>query len=142
MTTARVRAEQAGAAVAEAVLLAPALLTVLLVVVYAGQLSHVEAQVRSAASASARAASLAQTAPAAQAAAAATAADDLAQAGVVCTDRQVTADVSGLGPGGQVTAEVACTMSLGELTGLGLPGARTVTASSTMPVDTYRGGGG
>ncbi len=49
-------------------------------------------------------------------------------------------DTAQLQPGGQVTAEVSCQLGLSDIAGFGLPGSRTVRATSTAVVDTYRGG--
>ena len=48
-------------------------------------------------------------------------------------------DVGGFGRGGTVTATVSCRVELSDLGLVFLPGATTVTASSTAPVDTWRG---
>ena len=38
-------------------------------------------------------------------------------------------------------ATVSCVVRLADLVDLALPGQKTVTATATAPVDTYRGGG-
>ena len=48
-------------------------------------------------------------------------------------------DVGGFGRGGTVTATVSCRVELSDLGLVFLPGATTVTANSTAPVDTWRG---
>ena len=47
--------------------------------------------------------------------------------------------VGGFGRGGTVTATVSCRVELSDLGLVFLPGATTVSASSTAPVDTWRG---
>ena len=55
----------------------------------------------------------------------------------VCAHPDITIDTSQLHPGGQVTATVGCTVPLGDLLLLKLPGTDTVDATSSSVVDTY-----
>ncbi|WP_410658359.1 TadE/TadG family type IV pilus assembly protein [Amycolatopsis sp. lyj-112] len=127
-----------GSVTAEAVLLAPVLVMLLVftaVVVHRG----VDARLRldGAAHQAARAATLHRTTPAAAAAARDTAGAALAQAGVVCRD--VTTTMSGtLAPASAVTVQVRCTVDFGQAVLLGVPGGKTLVSSASEVVDTYR----
>ena len=126
----------------EAALVAPAMLVLMLLVVYAGRAASADADIASAAARAARAASQAADPFGADTAARQTAIANLATAGIVCTNVRVATDTGRLQPGGSVTVTVGCQVSNADLTLLAVPGARWSTSSSTQPVDTYRGGGG
>ncbi|SEG90728.1 TadE-like protein [Thermomonospora echinospora] len=49
----------------------------------------------------------------------------------------IVTDTGNWGPGGRVTVTVTCTVGLGDLAFLGLPGSRTFTGSAVAPIDTY-----
>jgi Flp pilus assembly protein TadG len=131
---------QDGSIAVEAAVLAPVLLVLMLLVVYAGRAAQADADVRSAAARAARAASLTGDADAATAAARTTATANLATAGIDCrtADIAVTADIRA---GGTVTVAVACQVSNTDLALLAVPGTRWSRSSSTQVVDTFRGGG-
>jgi Flp pilus assembly protein TadG len=131
---------QDGTIAVETAVLAPALLVLMLLVVFAGRAAHADADVRSAAARAARAASLAADADAAAAAARATAAANLQTAGIECGATEVSATVDDFRAGGTVTVRVACQISNADLTLLAVPGSRWSSASATQPVDRYRGG--
>jgi Flp pilus assembly protein TadG len=138
----RLRREEGGSVTVEAALVAPALLVLMLLVVYAGRASSTDADIASAAARAARAASQAADPAGADTAARQTAIANLATAGIVCTDMRVATDTGRLQPGGSVTVTVGCQVSNADLALLAVPGSRWSTASSTQPVDAYRGGGG
>lgn len=131
--------EERGALAVEAAIVAPVLLVLMLLVVYAGRASQADADVRSAAARAARAASLTGDAAAARQAAERVVEANLATAGVVCraTDVRVAADIRA---GGAVSVTVGCEVSNADLAMLAVPGSRWSTATSTQVVDTYRGG--
>jgi Flp pilus assembly protein TadG len=131
-----------GSVTVEAALVAPALLVLMLLVVYAGRAASADADIASAAARAARAASQAADAAGADTAARQTAIANLATAGIVCTHVRVATDTARLQPGGSVTVTVGCQVSNADLALLAVPGSRWSTSSSTQPVDTYRGGGG
>ena len=134
----RLRADDGTLAV-EAAIVAPVLLVLMLLVVYAGRAASTDADVRSAAARAARAASLTGDLAAAEAAATDIAVANLATAGIACatTDIRVTADIRA---GGTVTVAVGCEVSNTDLAMLAVPGTRWSTATATQVVDTYRGG--
>ena len=132
---------QDGSIAVEAAVLAPVLLVLMLLVVYAGRAAQTDADVRSAAARAARAASLTGDVEAATAAATATATANLATAGTICAQTDVTVGVTDFQAGGSVTVEVACQVLNADLLLLAVPGSRWSTAASVQPVDTFRGGG-
>jgi Flp pilus assembly protein TadG len=129
-----------GTLAVEAAVVAPALLVLMLLVVYAGRAAQADADVRSAAARAARAASLAGDPAAAEAAAVTIATANLATAGIDCrtVDLAVTAQVRA---GGTVTVTVGCEVANTDLALLAVPGTRWSSATATQVVDTYRGGG-
>ncbi|MFI8515385.1 TadE/TadG family type IV pilus assembly protein [Streptomyces sp. NPDC085460] len=144
-TAARLRGDRGDVAI-EAVIVVPLLLALALVVLAGARLSLAGQTVDAAAQAAARAASLERTPAAGQSAAQTAAAAVLAQDDQPCTSSSVRATTSGLnaGPGttSTVTVTVSCRVPIGDLLLFGGgPGARTMTASFTSVVDTYRGRG-
>jgi Flp pilus assembly protein TadG len=129
----------AGSSTAEAALVAPLLVAVLLFVVLCGRLVSAQMDLDAAASAAARAASLTRSDSAARAEADRTARETLAARGVTCQQVAVSVSTGGLQPGGAVTVTVSCTVPLADLALLSVPGSRTVQASATSPIDVWRG---
>jgi Flp pilus assembly protein TadG len=127
-----------GSSTAEAVLLTPLFVAVLLLVVLCGRLVTAKMDLQAAASAAARSASIARSDTAARAEADRTARDTLAARGITCQQISVTVATGGLRPGGAVTVTVACTVPLADLALLAVPGSRTVQATATSPVDVWR----
>lgn len=130
-----------GSVTSEAVLVAPILVMLLVflaVVVHRG----VDARLRldDVAHQAARAASLHRGTTAAIAAARDTATTALAQAGVVCRDMS-TSTTTTAAPGGTVSVVVRCTVDFGQALLLGVPGDKTLQATATEVIDTYRSGG-
>ncbi|WP_062204457.1 TadE family protein [Streptomyces sp. NBRC 109706] len=123
-----------GSASLELVLLTPVLILLTMLVVGLGRVADVRIRVEDAAHHAARAASLAYDTERAQHAAHQAAGAALAG----CAQHFVNLDHDGLLPGSTVTATVSCRSDLTDLVGTGLPGALTLTATSTSPVDTYR----
>ncbi len=133
-------ADERGSLAVELSVLAPILIAFMLLVVFAGRVAQVEADVRSAAQEGARAASLRASPASAEAAARATVAENLAVSGVACPSAVVTVDASELRAGGQVGVTVRCTTSFSDLAMVGAPGARDFESTAVEVVDTYRGG--
>jgi hypothetical protein len=96
-------------------------------------------QVDSAAQQAARAACLARDPATATSDADATATTALASENLTCAGLAVNADLSDFQPGGQVTVQVTCAVSVSGLALLHLPGSRTLTYRFTAPIDVYRG---
>jgi len=129
-----------GSVTVELVLLAPVLLAVLGLIVGLGRIADAGGLVTGAARDGARAASLARTPAAAAAAARTAAAGDLTDAGLACPGLDVAADTAAFVPGGLVRVTVRCTVRLADLAVPGLPGTRTLTATSAAPLERYRSG--
>lgn len=131
-----------GSASLELVILAPALLLILSVIIFAGRVAIAGQSVQQAAEEAARTASLARSRGDANTTAAAAARDTLAQQGLECTAVTVNVDTSGfnapIGQPATVTATVTCPVKVGDLMIPGLPGTRTVKATASSPIDEWR----
>lgn len=126
-----------GSIAVELVILTPLLLVLLLFVVGLGRIAHASGEVDVAAADAARTASLLRAPLAAKAAG-----EQAARAhldGESCRTLDVDIDTTRLRPGGLVTATVRCTAALARLGLAGFPGARTFTATVSVPIDAYRG---
>jgi Flp pilus assembly protein TadG len=135
----RPQSREHGSAAAELVLVTPFLVLLLLFAVAAGRLVQARLEVDSAAQQAARAASLARTPAAASAQAQEVAQSALAGQSVTCDPAVITPDTGDFVPGGEVTVQVSCTVHLSDLSLLHIPGAETLTATFTAPIDVYRG---
>jgi Flp pilus assembly protein TadG len=127
-----------GSASVELAVIAPALVILMLLVVYAGRAADTDALVTRAAGAAARAASLRQHPTDAAADAHATATENLASAGIACDPLDVDVDLADFRAGGTVTVTVSCHVPNSDMALLGLPGTRTFTATSVEVIDRYR----
>jgi Flp pilus assembly protein TadG len=123
----------------ELVLLTPVVVVVLLFVVLCGRVGRAEGVVADAARAAARAGSLRADPAAARADADALTRRYLAQRAVACPAPVLDVDAD-VRPGGRVRVRLTCRVSLSSLTGLGLPGAVSVSADAVEVVDRYRAG--
>lgn len=135
------RSGDRGSVAVETAVVAPALIILLLLVVFAGRVSQAEAAVQRAASEASRAASLEFDAAAATEAAQSTVAANLASSQVVCSNLETDIDVTDLVPGGRVSVTVRCEAPMSDLALLGVPGQRTMSATSIEIVDRYRADG-
>jgi Flp pilus assembly protein TadG len=133
----RARAEH-GVTAVEFVLITPILVVVLLFVVGLGRMAHARHQVESMAADAARAASLERNTALAGDRGRQMATRSMGASGLSCAAVHVSVDVSSYRPGGVVTATVTCTAALSDVALAGLPGRRTFTATSTVPIETYR----
>lgn len=131
--------EQRGSAAVELVLVTPVLIALMLFVVAGGRLVSARADVDAAARDSARAASIARSPATAEQEGATAAQANLTDRGVSCRTLTVTIDTSEFRPGGTVAATVSCDVELADLTGLGLPGRRTLSSRFVEPIDAFRG---
>lgn len=137
--TSVLRRDERGSAAAELTLLTPLLILLLLFVVLCGRLADTKLRINDVAHQAARAATLARTPSQATANAQSTASAALASAGITCQSLTVSTDTQGLKPGSTVTVTVSCTVGLGDLAMLGVPGSRTFESSFSSPVDVWRG---
>lgn len=138
MTTTDRWRDESGSVAVETVLIVPIIILLLLFAVFGGRLVGAKNQVVGVAQDAARAASLRDDPGQGTAAAVHTAEAALREAGLACSRRRITVDVSHFTPGGFVRVQVSCTASLSDLTLLGVPGSRTFSATATEPIDTYR----
>ena len=131
-----------GSATIEAVIGVPAFLLFVGLIIFAGRVAVAHQAVESAAAAAARSASIARTQQEAVSDARSAAAGSLTDQDVHCVTHQVELDTTGfavpVGTPAKVTARVTCLVDLADLTVPGVPGTRSVTASMSSPVDTYR----
>lgn len=129
----------AGSSTAEMAVLAPLLMMFVLLVVLCGRIVSAQMDLDAAASSAARSASISRTQSTARAEAQSNALATLAARGVTCPNPNVNISTGGFQAGGTVTVTVSCRVPLSDLLLLGVPGSRTVTASSTSPIDEWRG---
>ena len=126
----------------ELVVRAPALLLLVGLLAVAGRVTLAGGTVEQAALDAARTASVSRTPAAARSVALATATQTLSASGLTCTQVTVEVNTGGfavpVGLPATVSATVRCPVRLGDLGLPGLPGSRTVTATATSPLDTYR----
>ena len=136
------RRSEGGSAPLEAAIGLPAFLLFMGLILFAGRVAIATQAVDSAAAQAARTASIARTQTTAQDTAHAAATATLTDQHVNCTHTTVHVDTRGFtAPVGQpatVTATVSCAVNLADLAVPGVPGARTVTATASSPIDTYR----
>ena len=140
------RRRESGSAAIEAAVGLPAFMLFVALVILAGRLAVATQAVEASASEAARVASIARTQGAAASGAATAATSSLANQNLHCVRSTVTVNTAGfdvpVGTPAQVTATVACVVNLADLSRPGVPGTRTVTATATSPIDTYRERGG
>ena len=140
---ARPTRDERGSATVEAVIGVPAFLPVTALLVLAARIATATQVVKAPASAAARAASIARTAASARTEATTAARHSLTNQDLACTSTSVTLDTNAfgapIGTAGQVSATVTCALPLGDLGVPGLAGTKTITATMSSPLDTYRG---
>ncbi|MDQ6615253.1 MAG: pilus assembly protein [Actinomycetota bacterium] len=130
-----------GSAAVELVLITPVLLLLMMFALVAGRFALARNQVIEAARDAAREASTWPTARAATGAGVQRGLDSLHAGKVSCQGPQVVIDASRLHPGGEVVADVRCTVALDDVLGMRIVGARTFSARAVAVVDTFRSGG-
>ena len=126
-----------GTSTVELVVLTPVVLMMLCLILGLGRAADARGRLVGAVRDAARAASVAPTAAAAVTAARFTALADLEGAGLECTNPRISTDTRAWHPGGQVSVTIRCTLDLSALVVSGLPGRHTLTADTTVPLDTY-----
>ncbi|CCH75951.1 putative membrane protein [Nostocoides japonicum T1-X7] len=136
------RDRERGSAVIEAVIVVPAFMLFVGLIVFAGRVAIANQAVGSAATEAARAASIARTQSQATGSAETAATNALGNQRVNCRRTTVSVDTSGfaspVGTPASVRATVTCVVNLSDLSVPGVPGTRTVIATMTSPLDTYR----
>jgi hypothetical protein len=121
-----------------AVLVLPIAAIMAVFAIFCTRLAAMRLDLNSAASAAARAASLARTVPAAHTAATDAARANLAGHQRTCDPLVVTVDSTDFRRGGRVAVTLSCRLSTARLTGLGLPGTLTGSATAHAVIDTHR----
>lgn len=134
----RLRRDERGSLSVEMVALTPLLVGCILTIAGGARFVDAADQVQATAAIAARAASLEPTAPEASAAGRAAAQRALADRGQSCVDLDVSVDVESFVAGGAVHTTVTCRAELSDLVGFGLPGSRTFTGSSVVPLERHR----
>lgn len=127
-----------GQAIAELVIVAPVLLLVVLLMIGVGRIDSAQGDVQAAARAGVQAAAVQSDASEAQAQASGAVTATLTGAGLACPSREVITDTSHFTAGGWVSVTVTCVTSLADVTVPGVPGTKTLSATSTAPIDPYR----
>lgn len=131
-----------GSAAIEAAIVVPALGLFIALIIAGGRITMAHQAVEAAATEAARTASISRTHEGASRDAYATANATLTNHDLRCTTTQVNVDTTGFaqstGTPAAVTATVTCQVNLSDLAIPGLPGTRTITATMTSPIDTYR----
>ena len=127
-----------GSLTVELVVLTPVVVMFALATLAFGRLSQARQQVVEAAQAGAQAAAIGSDATDAQQAARTAASTGILASDHTCANPQISTNVDHFVPGGYVVVEVTCHVELSDLLVPGLPGATTVQASSTAPLDPYR----
>ena len=133
----RARGEE-GSAIAELVIVAPVLLIVVVLMIALGRVDSAQGDVESAARAGVQAAVVQADPSDAEAQATTAAQASLAGAGLTCTAPQITVDTSNFVAGGWVSVTVICVTSLADVSVPGMPGEKTLSATSTAHIDPFR----
>ncbi|WP_457255910.1 TadE/TadG family type IV pilus assembly protein [Pedococcus sp. P5_B7] len=133
---------EAGSAVIEATIGVPAFMLFVGLIVFAGRVAVANQAVGSAATEAARSASISRTQAQAADTAKAAATQALSNQKLNCLQMTISVDTSGfaspVGTPASVRATVTCVVNLSDLAVPGVPGTRTVSASMSSPLDTYR----
>lgn len=133
------RRSQHGSASIELVLLTPVIVGLLLVVVAFGRIQNARADVEAAARAAARAASIERDAPSARVAGERAAFMEFDGGRFHCQTLRFDIDTAVFAADSLVTATVSCGVALSDVSGMGIPGHHTITATFSEPLDRYRG---
>ncbi len=132
-----------GSASVEAAIGVPAFLLLVGLLVLGGRTAIAQQAVQAAASDAARAASIARTVSSARADASSAAHTSLTNQHLDCANTTVTVDTAAfgtpVGTPGQVSATVTCALRLDDIGLPGIAGTKTITATMSSPLDTYRG---
>jgi Flp pilus assembly protein TadG len=130
--------QEEGQAIAELVIVAPVLLLVIVLMISLGRIDSAQGDVESAARAGVQAAVVQNNPNDAQAQAVAAVASTLGTAGLTCPAPQVSTNTSDFTPGGSVSVTVTCVTTLADVSVPGVPGTKTLSATSVAPIDPYR----
>ncbi|MBV9161968.1 MAG: pilus assembly protein [Pseudonocardiales bacterium] len=140
MRSSRIGDDERGSVAAELTLLMPALLVLLLFVVFCGRLAEAHLRLDDAAHQAARAATIARSPTQASTDAQAAAQNSLAQAGVNCRQLAVDTPLAGFQPGATLSVRLTCHLDAADLTLLSLPTTIEISAHADSVIDRWRGG--
>ena len=140
MRPARISHDERGSVAAELTLLMPALLGLLLFVVFCGRLADARLRVDDAAHQAARAATIARSPTQAGTDARAAAWNSLAQAGVSYRHLAIDTQLAGFQPGATLSVTLTCHLDASDLALLSLPTTIEVSARADSVIDRWRGG--
>lgn len=136
------RRDERGSAALEAAILAPGLLILIAVILYAGRVALAGQSVQHAADQAAREASISRTGEQARRVALDQARRTLAQEGLDCSSTSIQLGTAGfgsrVGEAASVRAQVTCVIKVSDLSLPLLPGSKTVREAAVSPIDTYR----
>lgn len=131
-----------GSEALEAAVGIPAFLLFIALIIAGGRLMIAHQAVQAAAAEAARSASISRTPGQAHGAAVSGATSTLTAQNLQCVTKSVSVDTSAFaapaGTPATVTATVTCVVNLSDVAVPGLPGTRTITATMSSPLDTYR----
>ena len=139
------RGDCRGSVALELVILVPAVLAMLMLVIYGGRVVSAQSQVQSAASAAARAASMQGSLGGAGDVVGEVAQENMADSGLSCgpgSNAVIVNESTDFRPGGQVTVRATCIADLSSLAFIGAPGSLTINRDATEVIDDLRGEGG
>lgn len=138
----RTRRREEGSASIEAAIGIPAFVLFVGLIIFGGRTATTHQALEAAAADAARSASLERSAPDAVAAAQQAARSSLGNQQVRCRTVDVDVDSGGfaraVGQDAVVAVTLACRLDLSDLAVPGVPGARTLTASVSSPIDSWR----
>lgn len=130
--------DDAGISAVEAVIVAPLMFALLMLLIGGFRLAQADLQVKDAAKVAARAASLQRNTAVSAADGRAAAERSLGAKGLTCASIDVEVDVSTYEPGGAVSATVRCRADLSDLTTIGFGASKTFVYTAVVPVTQYR----
>lgn len=136
------RRGERGSASIEAAIAVPAFGLFVGLIIFGGRTAITQQSVESAASDAARSASILRTNAEAKAAAKEAAVANLSNQGINCVHVDVDVDTQqfsrNVGEQAQVEVTVSCLLDLADLSVPEVPGTRTISATMTSPLDTWR----
>lgn len=137
-----VRRDERGSASIEAAIAVPAFALFVGLIIFGGRTATAHQAVESAAADAARSASILRAESQAKSAAEQAARANLTSQGLNCVRIDVDVDTHefdrAVGEPAQVEVTVACLLDLSDLAVPGVPGTRTISATMTSPIDTWR----
>ena len=138
----RRRRSERGSASIEAAIGVPAFMLFVGLIIFGGRTATTHQALESAAADASRSASIERVGPAAQHAAEQAARSSLSNQQIHCRSIDVAVDAGGfqtaVGQDATVAVSVTCRLDLSDLAVPGVPGSRTLRATMSSPIDTWR----